>query len=101
MKIEKDIPLPEGNIQGNRFSKHRIVAREMNVGDSVGDLNERERNLLSQALRVEYGKTERVRIGETNFRRYITKSLNKVFVSRKQSDGKYRVWRIEEKIDGQ
>ena len=73
MKMEKDVALPEGNIQGNRFSKHRLVAGEMKVGDSVGDLNERERNVMSQAGRVEYGKRERVVMGETNCRRYINK----------------------------
>tara|TARA_R100001082_G_scaffold111253_1_gene94451 strand:+ start:1174 stop:1728 length:555 start_codon:yes stop_codon:yes gene_type:complete len=74
IKIEKDIPVtPIGQV-----GKYAHVAGKMEDGDSVSLPNQREAQLMTNALR------------HKNSRGYIA-------VQRKQKDGTYRVWKLKDK----
>ena len=75
IKIEKDIPVtPIGKV-----SKYAHVAGKMEDGDSVSLPNQKEAQLVADALRR-----------HKNSRGYIA-------VQRKQKDGTYRVWKLKDK----
>jgi hypothetical protein len=90
MKIDKGIPVPPGNGNGvvGRYSE---TARQMEIGDSVGNLTQAERNKLVASLAHVYGIKDFVKtMGREQYR-----FMNRTSRSIKQDDGTYRVWRIE------
>lgn len=92
MKIEKGIPVPPGNGNG-RTGRYAETARQMEIGDSVGGLNEKDKLALMNALKVAYQKKEFVVINPNRRREY--KVMNKVHRSMMQDDGTFRVWRVD------
>ena len=69
IKIEKDVPIPEGR----KTSHIRELAKQMQIGDSVVVPTVEFRNGLYSHIR----------------------SIGHKSTSRKLSDGTYRVWRVE------
>lgn len=79
IKIEKDIPVTPIR----KVGKYAHVAGKMKDGDSVSLPNQKEAQLVADALRR-----------DKNSRGYIA-------VQRKQKDGTYRVWKLKDKSPDQ
>ena len=92
MKIDKSIPVPPGNGNGitGRYSE---TARQMEIGDSVGGLDKKNRLGLINALKSAYQRKEFVVVNAN--RRTEFRVMNKVYRSMIQDDGTYRVWRVD------
>ena len=80
-KIDKNVPLPEGlHNNGIPLSPYRILVEKMEVGDSIGDLDEEKVVAIERYLRKVYRNE---------------KAINKkISLRRKQEDGTFRIWRI-------
>jgi len=92
MKIDKSIPVPPGN--GNGITgRYAETARQMEIGDSVGGLNEKDKLALMNALKNAYQKKEFVALDPHRRREF--KVMNKVHRYMTQDDKTYRVWRVD------
>ena len=92
MKIDKSIPVPPGNGNG-RSGKYSETARQMEIGDSVGGLDIKNRLGLINALKSAYQRKEFVVVNANRRREF--RVMNKVYRSMIQDDGTYRVWRVD------
>jgi len=92
MKIEKGIPVPPGN--GNGITSiYAETARQMEIGDSVGGLDKKNRLALINALKSAYQRKEFVVVNANRRREF--RVMNKVYRSMIQDDRTYRVWRVD------
>ena len=90
MKIEKGIPVPPG--KRGVLGRYSETALQMEIGDSVGNLTQGQRNALVASLGHVYGIKEFVKtMGKEQYR-----FMNKTSRAIKQDDGTYRVWRVEQ-----
>tara|TARA_R100001510_G_scaffold55175_1_gene58745 strand:+ start:47 stop:367 length:321 start_codon:yes stop_codon:yes gene_type:complete len=92
MKIEKGIPIPVGNGNGV-VGKFNEIAKQMEIGDSVGGLTKSQRASLTTALNNLY--CEKKLVKNEYYKRHDLRPLNKVFRSLKEKNNLYRVWRVE------
>ena len=88
MIIEKGIPIPCRSMP----KPYKEIAALMYVGDSVGDLTERQRNALCAAIKEAYAPTFTYCCDTQKDNNWERRGF---FASRKMPDGKFRVWRIE------
>ena len=89
MKIDKGIPVPPG--KKGVLGKYSETALQMEIGDSVGNLTQGQRNALVAGLKYVYGKKKFTQT--TGRKKY--RFMNKTSRAVKQDDGTYRVWRVD------
>mgnify|MGYP003651668236 FL=1 len=89
MKIDKSIPVPPG--KSGVLGRYSETALRMEIGDSVGNLTQGQRNALVAGLKYVYGKKKFTQtMGRKKYR-----FMNKTSRAVKQDDGTYRVWRVD------